>query len=119
MAGIVKGLGWLGVRTDRYEDLVTFLSDTLGLEVDHRDAAEAAFKLPDGSRVEVFGPLDRDHDHFDSGPVGDFVVEDVAAARATLEERGVSFIGDTQREGQFAWAHFRAPDGNVYELTQG
>jgi predicted enzyme related to lactoylglutathione lyase len=119
MAGLVKGLGWLGVRTDGYEELITFFRDVLDLEIDHADEEMTAFELPDGSRVEVFGPRDRDHTHFDSGPVAGFVVDDVDAARTALEERGVGFIGETRREGGFAWAHFRGPDGNVYEITQG
>jgi predicted enzyme related to lactoylglutathione lyase len=79
---------------------------------------QAVFTLPDGANVEVFGPGDPDHDHFSTGPVVGFFVEDIAAARAELERAGVELLGPlggTPETGQ--WAHFRAPDGNVYELT--
>ena len=29
---------------------------------------------------------------------------------------GIEFIGDPQRDGGLAWNHYRAPDGNVYEI---
>ena len=44
--------------------------------------------------------------------------EVLEATRERLEARGAEFIGPTHRwepTGE-AWAHFRAPDGNVYEL---
>jgi catechol 2,3-dioxygenase-like lactoylglutathione lyase family enzyme len=118
MERLVEGLTWLGTRTERYEELVAFFRDVMGLEVDHEAGGMTAFSLPDGSTVEVFGPQDEDHDHFDTGPVGGFLVGDIEEARARLEAGGATFIGDTERDGGMAWAHFRAPDGKVYEITQ-
>jgi predicted enzyme related to lactoylglutathione lyase len=43
-------------------------------------------------------------------------VDDVAAARAELETRGVTFGGDTIDSGVCHMAHFRDPDGNVLML---
>ncbi len=43
-------------------------------------------------------------------------VEDVAAARATLEERGVAFRGETIDSGVCHMAPFSDPDGNVLLL---
>ena len=43
-------------------------------------------------------------------------VPDVAAARAELETRGVSFEGDTLDTGVCHMAHFKDPDGNVLML---
>jgi predicted enzyme related to lactoylglutathione lyase len=43
-------------------------------------------------------------------------VEDVAAARATLEERGVAFAGDTFDTGVCHMAFFADPDGNALML---
>jgi hypothetical protein len=40
-----------------------------------------------------------------------------AAARSELEGRGLEFIGPTCGEPGERWAHFRGPDGNVYEMT--
>jgi predicted enzyme related to lactoylglutathione lyase len=43
-------------------------------------------------------------------------VDDVAAARAALESRGVEFAGDTIDSGVCHMAHFKDPDGNVLML---
>ena len=43
-------------------------------------------------------------------------VEDVEAARAELESRGVSFPADTIDSGVCHMAHFEDPDGNVLML---
>jgi catechol 2,3-dioxygenase-like lactoylglutathione lyase family enzyme len=91
----------------------------MGLAVDHEEDDFVAFKLSDGSRLEVFGPSDAEHRHFSTGPVAGFQVDDIEAARARLTSAGAEFIGPIHRwepTGE-AWTHFRAPDGNVYELT--
>lgn len=43
-------------------------------------------------------------------------VEDMEAARAELESRGVTFAADTMDTGVCFMAHFRDPDGNVLML---
>lgn len=43
-------------------------------------------------------------------------VDDVAAARAELESRGVTFLGETIDSGVCLQALFHDPDGNVLDL---
>jgi len=43
-------------------------------------------------------------------------VEDIEAARALLESRGVSFAAETMDTGVCFMAHFRDPDGNPLML---
>lgn len=45
-----------------------------------------------------------------------FHVEDIEAARAELESRGVSFAADTMDTGVCFMAHFADPDGNALML---
>ena len=113
-----KGLVWLGTRTRNFDDTVRFFGDTLGLNAVHEEPDFTVFKLPNGDTVEVFGPTDEDHEHFDTGPVAGFLVDDVAGARADLESAGVEFIGPVHgADDGGSWSHFRGPDGNVYEIT--
>jgi hypothetical protein len=45
-------------------------------------------------------------------------VDDIVGARAELEAYGIEFIGPVHTEDDgYAWSHFRALDGFVYELT--
>ena len=120
MDDFIKGLVWVGSRTDRYAEMVSFYRDALGLPLEHEEGEFAVFRLPDGSKAEVFGPSDTEHAHFSRGPVAGFLVDDVEIARGVLEARGIEFIGPVhwwEPTGD-AWSHFRAPDGNIYEITQ-
>jgi len=114
----VRGLGWLGTRTERWAELVAFYKDVLGLRAVVDGTEFAVFELPDGSQVEVFGPSMEKCAHFATGPVTGFLVDDLPKARAEMEASGVEFLGETESVGETSWAHFRGPDGNVYEITQ-
>jgi hypothetical protein len=51
-------------------------------------------------------------------PVAGFLVDDIVAARAEMESRGIEFIGPIHADtDDYKWTHFRAPDGFVYELA--
>jgi hypothetical protein len=76
-------------------------------------------KLEDSSQFEIFGPSDTDHEHFTTGPVPEFLVDDLHAAAKELEAAGIELLGSIQGTAEQGWLHFRAPDGNVYGLTDG
>lgn len=52
----VRGVVWLGVRTDRYAEMKQFCRDVLGLAAKHDDGRFAIFDTVEGDRVELFGP---------------------------------------------------------------
>jgi hypothetical protein len=41
----------------------------------------------------------------------------VHEARRELEAAGVEIVGELGRDSNWEWLHFRAPDGNLYELA--
>jgi catechol 2,3-dioxygenase-like lactoylglutathione lyase family enzyme len=104
----VKRIGWAGTRTSEYAAMVAFLQGVLGLTTSQ-----------EGGTFEVFGPADQDHEHFSTGPVVGFVVDDLSGAVRELDAAGVELLGGQMDERGGGWRHFRAPDGNVYELTSG
>ena len=113
----ITKLAWVGSRTENPEPTVALFRDVLGL----RPAEEAPgfwiFTLPDGSTVEVFGPQSGLNRHFTTGPVVGFLVDDVFAATEELRAAGVEILTEpAMDESGNAWTHFRAPDGNIYEL---
>jgi catechol 2,3-dioxygenase-like lactoylglutathione lyase family enzyme len=114
---IIK-LAWVGTRTDNFESTVEFFQDMLGLRLDFDLPGFRVLKLPDGSKVEVFGADTDMNSHFTTGPVVGFLVDDVAAAAGELRARGVEILHAVEDESGNAWVHFRAPDGNIYEFTQ-
>jgi predicted enzyme related to lactoylglutathione lyase len=114
---VATGLVWGGTRTERFDETVKFFAEVMGFELDEQQPGFASFKLSNGDKFEVFGPEDEDHAFFTTGPVIGFGVDDVDSARARLESVGVEFLAPTQSVGDYRWAHFRGPDGNVYEVS--
>jgi predicted enzyme related to lactoylglutathione lyase len=115
----VRGVVWAGVRTDRYTETFAFFRDVIGVPLVEIAPGFAWSKLEDSSQFEIFGPPDTDHAHFTTGPVPEFLVDDLQAAAAELEAAGVEPLGPIQGTAEQGWLHFRAPDGNVYGLTDG
>jgi catechol 2,3-dioxygenase-like lactoylglutathione lyase family enzyme len=115
---IIK-LAWVGTRTDNAEATVAFFRDVLGLRLELDQPEFWMLKLPDGSKVEVFGPDSDVNRHFTTGPVAGFLVDDLQAATAELRAAGVEILyASGVDDSGNAWVHFRAPDGNIYECTQ-
>ena len=112
----VKGLTWLGLRTDRFDEMVKFFRDVMALKPIRDEAQFASFQMSDGTRMELYRPDEEFHAFFTTGPVVAFLVDDVDAARAEMEGAGIQFIGPIQRAGKASWNHFRAPDGTVFEI---
>ena len=112
-------IGFVGTRTDRPQAMADFFERVLGLRPAHGGDDMSAFRLPEGGLAEVFGPSR--NEHFTTGPVVEFVVKDVDAATEELRAAGVPIVFGPVRADDvgLAWAHFRAPDGNVYGVIEG
>jgi glyoxylase I family protein len=112
-------LSWVGIRTENAEPTAAFFREVLGLRLELDLPGFWMLKLPDGSKVEVFGPDSPINRHFTTGPVAGFLVDDIHAATAELRSAGVEILLESEVDDSGnAWVHFRAPDGNIYELTQ-
>lgn len=117
----VRGISWAGSRTKHLEEMTRLFRDVMGLPA-HIDGIDfAAFDTPNGDTFEVFSLRDEESAHLTTGPVVGFFVGDIASARRELEASDmVRFFGATiEDEAGWSWAHFRAPDGNIYEVTSG
>jgi catechol 2,3-dioxygenase-like lactoylglutathione lyase family enzyme len=119
----VKGVRWVGVGTERLPEMRAFAIGVLGLRLvgqDREDFVELA--MADGAKLELFGGSAGAGSPwlFESNPVvAGFLVDDIEAARDELARTpGVELLGALRvMPDGYAWQHFRAPDGNVYELT--
>ncbi|MEA2518045.1 MAG: hypothetical protein QOF49_125 [Chloroflexota bacterium] len=115
----VLGVVWVGTRTAAFEPTMEFFRGVLGIDLQLVRTDFGWSRLPDTSQLEVFGPSDRDHLDFSTGPVPEFLVDDLAGAIDELRAAGVDILGEPVLEPDGGWVHFRAPDGNVYGLTDG
>jgi hypothetical protein len=115
----VLGIRWLGIRTDRFVEMVGFLRDGLGLSVRFEEDAAAELSTSEGDAIQLMAPGHPYHVFFGElavGPVPLLEVDDVVAARADLEARGAEIVGSLERDPRWGWIHVRAPDGTLFEL---
>jgi catechol 2,3-dioxygenase-like lactoylglutathione lyase family enzyme len=112
----LTSLVWAGISTPAYAACTRFLREVLGLSVVEETKDLIECRLPDGGEVEVFrreGGMD--HPHFRTGPVVGFGVRDIDLALRGLAEKEVPLV-EVRRRDWGGWAHFRAPDGCIYEV---
>jgi hypothetical protein len=111
---------WLGIPAREYEPMVRLFRDVMGLAVEFEEPTTTELSLPSGDRVQVFAPEDPYFAFFGkqmNGPVALFEVDDIEGAHADLSAAGIEIVGDIERDSNWEWLHFQAPDGRLYELA--
>jgi predicted enzyme related to lactoylglutathione lyase len=114
---LVTGVDFVPVSSKDRAAAAEFYGETLGLErsvyMPERGFAEfetgnLTISIIDGERMGIGHHVNRNAIALH--------VDDVAAARSTLEERGVAFHGDIMDSGVCHMAFFADPDGNALML---
>ena len=111
---LVTGVDFITVPTRDFEKAIEFYGTVLGLPCSARWGSSPAAEFETGTltiavmQSDAFGLEFQPHTH----PIA-LHVEDVEAARAELEARGVTFPADTIDSGVCHMAHFADPDGNA------
>jgi catechol 2,3-dioxygenase-like lactoylglutathione lyase family enzyme len=113
----VLKVGFVGIRSDRLDETVALFRDVLGVSVDRQTDDLVAFKLADGTVLELYGSANEFHSFFTTGPVVAFRVDNFDFARRAMLAAGVKFIGDVQHADGVSWQHFYCPDGTVLEIS--
>ncbi|MGI8716009.1 MAG: VOC family protein [Solirubrobacteraceae bacterium] len=110
----IRRLDFLGVPSQDADRARAFYRDTLGLRPDEHAEYECwagdtclAIWMPERIGMEFVAQK--------GNPLA-LGVEDVGAARAVLEAKGVTFFGDTLDTGVCQMAVFADPDGNTLML---
>ncbi len=112
----VLGIVWMGVQTDRFDEMAGFMHALIGTPASVQEPGFALWDLPNGDLVELFTHGDKPT--FGSAPVVGFQVADLAAATREIEEAGGEIVSRYgPNEAGYASVHFRAPDGNIYEIV--
>jgi predicted enzyme related to lactoylglutathione lyase len=117
-ASVVTGVDFVSVPTRDFDGAVAFYGETLGLERSAYRPERHFAEFETGTvTFSVFDPQRMGIGEFqaNANPYA-LRVDDVEAARGRLEERGVSFMGDTFDTGVCHMAFFRDPDGNALML---
>jgi predicted enzyme related to lactoylglutathione lyase len=111
---LVTGVDFITVPTKDFETAFEFYGEVLGLEFSKRWGDMPGAEFETGTltiavmQSDAFGIEFQPHTH----PIA-LHVDDVHAARAELEARGVAFGADTLDSGVCHMAYFADPDGNA------
>jgi catechol 2,3-dioxygenase-like lactoylglutathione lyase family enzyme len=111
---VIEKVDTVGIPSRDTERSRTFYVETLGLRPDERSSnefwiGETCFAIWEPERFGMdFQPM--------TSGIALLRVEDVAAARAELEAKGVEFVGETFDTGVCHMAMFLDPDGNTLTL---
>jgi len=113
----VLAITWMGVQTERFEEMQAFMQALLGAPPPVTEPGFALWDLPSGDLVELFAQGRKPT--FGTGPVVGFLVEDLEASLRDLEAGGAEIVSSYgPNEDGYEAVHFRAPDGNVYEVVR-
>ncbi|HET6696782.1 MAG TPA: VOC family protein [Gaiellaceae bacterium] len=114
---LITGVDFVSVATKDIGAAIEFYGTVLGLPHTVTYGKSPGVEFETGSltlqilQSEAFGMTFQTDNH----PIA-FQVDDVAAARAELESRGVEFKGDILDSGVCHMAFFEDPDGNALML---
>jgi predicted enzyme related to lactoylglutathione lyase len=114
---LVTGVDFVGVPTRDLDAALAFYGDTLGLErsVYLPERKYAEFETGNLT-LSVFNAEGYGLEHRSNPNAIALHVDDVAAARDALEDRGVEFRGETLDTGVCHMAFFADPEGNAWML---
>jgi catechol 2,3-dioxygenase-like lactoylglutathione lyase family enzyme len=111
----VEHTDFVSVFTQDIQRAKEFYAGTLGLEIESESDEDMEFRCGQVT-LDVFDPSSIGQS-FAVSPAGLALrVQDVDAARAELEAKGVEFEGETVQTGVCRMAFFKDPDGNALLL---
>jgi predicted enzyme related to lactoylglutathione lyase len=114
---LITGVDFVGLPTHDLAAAVEFYGETLGLRRSVYKPERNFAEFETGNlTVNIMNAEAMGLPHVKSTNAIALHVDDVAAARATLESRGVQFAGDTFDTGVCHMAFFSDPDGNALML---
>jgi predicted enzyme related to lactoylglutathione lyase len=113
----VRGVDFVGIPTHDLDAAVAFYGDTLGLPRSVYLPERNYSEFESGNlTLSVYNPAQMGMQHErNPNPIA-LHVDDVAASRRLLEDRGVAFHGDIIDTGVCHMAIFSDPDGNALML---
>jgi catechol 2,3-dioxygenase-like lactoylglutathione lyase family enzyme len=114
---LVTGVDFTIIPTTDIDRAVDFYENVLGLERSKQWGDRPAHEFETGNLTIALVDMSAFGQEFSPhrAPLA-FRVDDVPAARAELESRGVKFNGDTIDSGVCHQAIFQDPDGNTLDI---
>ncbi len=112
----LRGIVWMGVQSPNFDAMATFMERLMGGPAPRQEEGFRLWSFPNGDIVELYA--DGKKPSFGNAPVVGFRVDDLEAGRQLLHEIGAEIVGGYgPNEDGYKTIHFRAPDGNIYEIV--
>lgn len=115
MAGMVS-VSFLGLWTNDLPGMRRLYAEGYGLDVIRETASSVWFALDDRAELHLYATSDDYHAFFGTAPVPGLFVDDFDATVAALDRLGVEWLTEIDSADDRQWRHYRAADGNVYEV---
>jgi catechol 2,3-dioxygenase-like lactoylglutathione lyase family enzyme len=111
---LVTGTDFITIATNDYDAAAQFYGEVLGLSFGKRWGDMPAGEFETGNlTLQVMDAASVGREFTPNGHPIALHVDDVEAARADLESKGIEFLADTLDSGVCHMAFFNDPDGNT------
>jgi predicted enzyme related to lactoylglutathione lyase len=120
----VQGITWHGVtlEPDQFTAMKKLCGEVFGLTPMVEEDGWTLFPMPNGTILDLFEPDSELIPSYglNDGIVFGFRVDDIEAASTELQAAGFEVLCDIHRipEMNYAYCHFRGPDGRVYGINE-
>jgi predicted enzyme related to lactoylglutathione lyase len=120
----VEGITWHAVtlERERFTAMKKLCREVFGLTPMMEQDGWTLFAMPNGTVLDLFEPNSEMIPSYglNDGIVFGFRVDDIDVAAAELRAAGCEVLCDVQRvpEMNYAFCHFRGPDGRVYGINE-
>jgi predicted enzyme related to lactoylglutathione lyase len=120
----VLGIVYAGTQTAAFSEMVSFAREVLGMGIEGPNAiarGPVRFRCENGDVFAVLSasaPTGQQGHELGEGRAIGFLVPDAERARAELAAAGANLVGPLFESETMRWAHFRAPDGKMYEVVE-
>ena len=114
--GSMVSVSFLGLWTDDLPAMRRLYIKAYGLDVLRETPTSVWLALSDRAELHLYTTADDYHAFFGTAPVPGLLGEDFEATTDKLDRLGVEWLTPVSSAGDRQWRHYRAPDGNVYEL---
>jgi predicted enzyme related to lactoylglutathione lyase len=118
----VEGITWhaLTLTADALEETRNLVTDTFGVPVAMEMGGAVVFMFPNGTILELYTPETVPDFGYNGSVAFGFRVDDIDAASAAVAAAGNELLGEINRvpEMNYAYRHFKAPNGIVYGLNE-
>ena len=109
-------ISFLGLWTNEFVAMRRMYEEVYNLPVLRQTLGAVWFALADGAELHIYDSIDQYHAFFSTAPVPGLFVTDFNSTVGALTAAGVEWMTEPETAASRVWRHYRAPDGNIYEV---